>query len=56
MVKNEDSKEKKILGSGGYAFVNLTTEEKLKFNLGVPQLFFGKYRKTRREDLLKILL
>ncbi|MFB5600113.1 MAG: hypothetical protein ACE5SW_07815 [Nitrososphaeraceae archaeon] len=41
MTKNEDLEEKKVLGSGGYAFVNLTEEEELKFNLGVPQLFFA---------------
>ncbi|MFB5600081.1 MAG: hypothetical protein ACE5SW_07645 [Nitrososphaeraceae archaeon] len=41
MTKYEDLEEKKVLGSGGYAFVNLTEEEELKFNLGVPHLFFG---------------
>jgi hypothetical protein len=39
--KNEDLEEKKVLGSGGYAFVNLTEYEELKFNLGVPHLFLG---------------
>ena len=41
MHKNEDLEEKKVLGSGGYAFVNLTEDEELKFNLGVPHLFLG---------------
>ena len=41
MHKNEDLEEKKVLGSGGYAFVNLTEDEELKFNIGVPHLFLG---------------
>ena len=41
MHKNEDLEEKKVLGSGGYAFVNLTEDEELKFNLGLPHLFLG---------------
>ena len=41
MHKNEDLEEKKVLGSGGYAFVKLTEDEELKFNLGVPHLFLG---------------
>ena len=48
-----DSEEKKILGSGGYAFVNLTDEEKLKFNLGVPQLFFGNIGRLNEERFLR---
>jgi hypothetical protein len=38
---NEDLEEKKVLGSGGYAFVYLTENEELRFSLGVPHLFFG---------------
>jgi hypothetical protein len=39
--KNEDLEEKKLLGSGGYAFAYLTEDEELKFSLGVPHLFLG---------------
>jgi hypothetical protein len=47
---NEDLEEKKLLGSGGYAFVYLTENEELKFSLGVPHLFFaniGRIDKNR---------
>jgi hypothetical protein len=33
--------EKKLLGSGGFAFAKLTEEEEIKANLGVPHLFLG---------------
>ncbi|HEX2406780.1 MAG TPA: hypothetical protein VHJ38_06175 [Nitrososphaeraceae archaeon] len=41
MHQNEDLEEKKLLGSGGYAFAYLTEDEELKFSLGVPHLFLG---------------
>ena len=47
---NEDLEEKKLLGSGGYAFVYLTENEELKFSLGVSHLFFaniGRIDKNR---------
>jgi hypothetical protein len=50
LTKDEDLEEKKVLGSNGYAFVNLTEEEELKFSLGVPHLFFaniGRLDKNR---------
>ncbi len=37
----EDLEEKKLLGSGGYAFAKLTAQEETKANLGVPQIFLG---------------
>jgi hypothetical protein len=37
----EDLEEKKLLGSGGYAFAKLTEQEEIKANLGVPQIFLG---------------
>ena len=37
----EDLEEKKLLGSGGYAFAKLTEEEEIKASLGVPQIFLG---------------
>jgi hypothetical protein len=41
MTQNEDLEEKKLLGSGGYAFAKLTEQEELKASLGVPQIFLG---------------
>lgn len=41
MTANEDFKEKKLLGSGGYAFAKLTEQEELRANLGVPQIFLA---------------
>ena len=41
MSENEDLEEKKLLGSGGYAFAKLTEHEEIKASLGVPQLFLG---------------
>ena len=37
----EDLEEKKLLGSGGYAFAKLTEKEEIKASLGVPQIFLG---------------
>jgi hypothetical protein len=37
----EDLEEKKLLGSGGYAFAKLTEQEEIKASLGVPHLFLG---------------
>ena len=37
----EDLEEKKLLGSGGYAFAKLTEQEEVKAGLGVPQIFLG---------------
>lgn len=56
MYKNEDLEEKKVLGSGGFAFVNLTEDEELKFNLGVPHLFLGNIGRTRQKKIFKVLL
>ena len=41
MTQDEDLEEKKLLGSGGYAFAKLTEEEEMKVSLGVPHLFLG---------------
>jgi hypothetical protein len=40
-VSEEDLEEKKLLGSGGYAFAKLTEQEEIKASLGVPQIFLG---------------
>ena len=41
MNADEDLEEKKLLGSGGYAFAKLTEQEETKASLGVPQIFLG---------------
>jgi len=41
MTADEDLEEKKLLGSGGYAFAKLTEQEETKASLGVPQIFLG---------------
>ena len=53
MIQNEGLVEKKVLGSNGYAFVNLTEEEELKFNLGVPELFFANIGRIDSKKFLK---
>jgi len=50
---NEDLEEKKVLGSGGYAFVYLTEDEELKFSLGVPHLFFGNIGRLDKKRFTK---
>jgi hypothetical protein len=37
----KDLEEKKLLGSGGYAFAKLTEQEEIKASLRVPQIFLG---------------
>ena len=44
MAQNEDLEEKKLLGSGGYAFAKLTEQEELKASLGVPACTFSRCR------------
>lgn len=39
---NEDLEEKKLLGSGGYAFAKLTEQEEIGASLGVPHVFLAK--------------
>jgi hypothetical protein len=41
MNADEDLEEKKLLGSGGYAFAKLTEQEEIRASLGVPQIFLG---------------
>lgn len=47
MTANEDLEEKKLLGSGGYAFAKLTEQEELRANLGVPPNFSRKRGKIK---------
>jgi hypothetical protein len=51
MSRNEDLEEKKLLGSGGYAFAKLTEQEELKANLGVPQIFLSNVGRLMKIDL-----
>ena len=39
MNKGEDLEEKKLLGSGGYAFAKLTEEEEVEASLGINKIF-----------------
>jgi hypothetical protein len=45
----EDLEEKKLLGSGRYAFAKLTEEEETKANLGVPHVFLGNIGRLSKE-------
>jgi hypothetical protein len=53
MSRNEDLEEKKLLGSGGYAFAKLTEQEELKANLGVPQIFLSNVGRLTEDRFTK---
>ncbi|MFL6509258.1 MAG: hypothetical protein ACJ704_15160 [Nitrososphaeraceae archaeon] len=53
MNQSEDLEEKKLLGSGGYAFAKLTEKEELKANLGVPQIFLSNVRRLSEDRFTK---
>ena len=53
MRENEDLEEKKLLGSGGYAFAKLTEQEELKANLGVPQIFLSNVGRLNEDRFTK---
>jgi predicted nucleic-acid-binding Zn-ribbon protein len=53
MNKEEDLEEKKLLGSGGYAFAKLTEQEEAKASLGVPQIFLSKLGRLNEERFTK---
>jgi hypothetical protein len=46
-------KEKKLLGSGGYAFAKLTEQEELRANLGVPQIFLASVGRLSEDRFSK---
>ena len=52
-LDNEDLEEKKLLGSGGYAFAKLTEAEEMKVNLGVPHLFLGNIGRLAEDRFLR---
>jgi hypothetical protein len=47
--EGEDLEEKKLLGSGGYAFAKLTEQEELRASLGVPQIFLGNIERINED-------
>jgi DNA-directed RNA polymerase subunit RPC12/RpoP len=51
--KNEDLEEKKLLGSGGYAFAKLTEQEEVRASLGVPQIFLGNIGRLNEDRFTK---
>ncbi|HZA70323.1 MAG TPA: hypothetical protein VE548_11550 [Nitrososphaeraceae archaeon] len=53
MNEIEDLEERKLLGSGGYAFAKITEEEETKANLGIPQLFLANVGKLNEDRFLK---
>jgi hypothetical protein len=53
----EDLEEKKLLGSGGYAFAKLTEQEEIKASLGVPHVFLaniGRLNEDRLQDIIVV--
>jgi hypothetical protein len=53
MGQNEDLEEKKLLGSGGYAFAKLTEQEEVKASLGVPQIFLSNVPRLSEDRFTK---
>jgi len=53
MSRNEDLEEKKLLGSGGYAFAKLTEQEEIKASLGVPQIFLSNVPRLNEDRFTK---
>jgi hypothetical protein len=53
MAQDEDLEEKKLLGSGGYAFAKLTEQEEIKANLGVPQIFLSNVGRLSEDRFTK---
>ena len=53
MNPNEDLEEKKLLGSGVYAFAKLTEQEEIKASLGVPQIFLSNVRRLNEDRFTK---
>ena len=56
MGEGEDLEEKKLLGSGGYAFAKLTEQEELKASLGVPQIFLGNIERLNEDRFSRYYL
>ena len=52
--EGEDLEEKKLLGSGGYAFAKLTEQEEIKASLGDPQIFLGNIGRLNEDRFTRI--
>jgi sporulation protein YlmC with PRC-barrel domain len=53
MSEGNDLREKKLRGSGGYVFANVTDEEQKKGNLGGPELFLAGVGRLNEERFSK---
>jgi hypothetical protein len=53
MNKNVELEEKKLLGSGGYAFAKLTEEEEVKASLGAPLIFLSNVGRLSEDRFTK---
>ena len=53
MSEGEDLEEKKLLGSGGYAFAKVTEQEEIKASLGVPHIFLGNMSRLNEARFTK---
>ena len=53
IVIMKDLEEKKVLGSGGYAFVYFTEDEELKFTLGLLHSFFANIGRIDKKRFTK---
>ena len=54
--ENQDSEEKKLLGSGGYALAKLTEQEEIKASLEVPQIFLGNVGRLNEDRFSNIII
>jgi len=54
--QNEDLEDKKLLGSGGYAFAKLTEQEEIKSSLGVTQIFLGNVGRLNEDRFSKYIV
>ena len=51
---SEDLRDKKLLGSGDYAFAaKLTEQEEIKASLAVPQIFLGNIGRLNEDRFTK---
>ena len=53
MNQSEGLEEKRLLGSGGYAFAKLTKQEEIKASLGVPQIFLSNVGRLNEDRFTK---
>jgi len=51
--EEDDLEERKLLGSGGYAFAKLTEQEEIKASLGVRQIFLGNVGRLNEDKFSK---